>query len=71
MKQPKLNGEIQYPDNDLQAKYDKLKEDRDRLKKVLEGAAFDLRIRKQMKENMTPMQLLILKNAEQALNQTS
>ena len=24
MKQPQLNGEIQYPDNDLQSKYDKL-----------------------------------------------
>lgn len=35
MKTVNLNGKIQYPDNDLQAKYDKLKESHDRIEDVL------------------------------------
>ena len=37
MKTVKLNGDIQYPDNDLQAKYDKLKESHERLKEALDN----------------------------------
>ena len=48
-------------------KYDELKASHERVVKALEAAAFDLRIRKQMKENLTPMQLSILEKAEQSL----
>ena len=56
--------------NALAAEQDKnkiLEEQKAELVKALEAAAFDLRIRKQMKENLTPMQLSILEKAEQSL----
>lgn len=49
------------------AEYTELKASHERVVKALEAAAFDLRIRKQMKENLTPMQLSILEKAEQSL----